>query len=243
MSAKYILYNRLEDILCNVGTNCKLKINLNLYKNNVKTNEKEYYLKEVRYISPRDNQINKKIIRSLTDGYLSLENTNSQESKVYIILTGKDLEYIRIFLFPKLEYIVQNYNKIFELRKDNKIYINENFEKLIEIQLPSSKCILWFKPGLFKKINEEIIPCLEMYMNSQYIMTSISFPNLYEFMYILRTIQIQTYLSSMLSYLEKPTTEELEHENAILYFNYQQSLENKENKGFFAQQLQERKNK
>lgn len=241
---KYILYNRLEDILCFVGTNARLKINLNLYKNNIRTNEREYYLKEIRYIG-RNNIVSKKIIRTMSDGYLSLENLNQKEDRIYIVMTGKDLEYIRIFLLPKLEFLIQNYNQIFELREDKRIYINENYSNPIQIQLPTSQCILWFKPGIYVKMHtEESIPCIEMYMNSQYIMSSISFPNLYEFIYILRTLQIQTYLSSMLSYLDKPSTEELEQENAIFYYtNLSQQNYIDNTKGFFAKQLQERKNK
>lgn len=237
---KYILYNRLEDILCNVGNNARLKINLNLYRLHSKLNEKEYYLKEIVYTGNKDGQINKKILRTMTDGYLSLENTNLKESKVYIILTGKDLEYMRIFLFPKLEYIIQNYNQIFEIRKDNKIYINNAFNNPIEMKSPTEQYTLWFKPGIYTKINDETIPCLELYMNSQYVMTSVPFSNLYEFMYILRTIQIQTYLSAMLSYLEKPSLEELEHENAVLYYNYNNN-QRSNNMGFFEKQLMEKK--
>lgn len=242
IDAKYILYNRLEDILCNVGNNARLKINLNLYKTYTKTNQREYYLKEIVYIGNKDNQLNRKIVRTMSDGYLSLENLSTKEQKVYIILSGKDLEYMRIFLLPKLEYLIQNYNNIYEIRKDGKLYINHNFENPIELESPTKNYILWFKPGIYVKINEETVPCIDLYMNSQYVMTSILFPNLYEFMYIIRTLQIHTYLSSMLSYLEKPSIEELEHENSILYYQQVERIAT-ETKGFFTKQMEERQNK
>lgn len=236
-----ILYNRLEDILCNVGNNARLKINLNLYKTYVKDNKKDYYLKEIVYIENKENTINRKIVRTMTDGYLSLENTNVKEQKVYIMLFGKDLEYMRIFLLPKLEFLIQNYNQIYEIRKDNKIYINNNFNNPIELQSPTGHYTLWFKPGVYIKSNDESIPCIELYMNSQHTMTSISFPNLYEFMYIIRTIQLQTYFSSMLAYLKKPDLNILQEQNSVIYYSYNKPQLQKP-QGFFEKQLQERKN-
>lgn len=233
---EYITYNRLEDIICFVGNNARLKINLNLYKTHIKDNRKEYYLKEIVYTENRENSLSRKIVRTMTDGYLSLENLNTKEQKVYIMLSGKDLEYMRIFLLPKLEYLIQNYNQIYEIRKDNKIYINQKFNNPIELQSPTGQYILWFKPGIYIKMNDESVPCIELYMNSQHTMTSITFPNLYEFMYIIRTIQLQTYFSSMLAYLDKPSINMLQEQNSLIYYSYNKPQLQKP-QGFFDKQL------
>ena len=56
-----------------------------------------------------------------------------------------------------------------------------------------------------KLYNDEMLPCIDLYLNSSSDnVVSLSFPQLYEFMYLIRTFQIHQYAVAMLNYLGRP---------------------------------------
>lgn len=194
------MYSKVQDNLFILGNNVIVKMNLILYSNSEKYGRR-YYYKEVQYVSKEAGAQTKKILREY-DAYVSMENMKPVDNiKEFIIIRGKDIELMRMFLLPRLEELILKSNEIYQVR-GNKLYVSDKF-KPIECEVGLSKSLI-FVPGIHKSYTEEVSPCLNMYLNGSTNMVSLSFNQVYEFMYFIRTFQIHLYGSSMLSYIGRP---------------------------------------
>lgn len=201
-TAELLLYNRLVDDLMFLGNNAILRMNALLYSNaKGANNRRDYYYRETQYVDKNGLLVRK--VNRFIDSFLTIENLKLVgHDKEYIVIRGRDLELMRIFLLPKLESIVQNFGDVFQVRGGH-LYVNEKI-KPIEVEVGSREKILWFKPGAHKLYNDEVVPAMELYLNSPTNMSVMSFPCVYGLMYIIRTFQIHTYASSMLAFLGHP---------------------------------------
>lgn len=201
-TAELLLYHRLVDDLMLLGNNAILRMNALLYSNTKgPNNRRDYYYRETQYVD-KNGLLVRKINRSI-DCFLSIENLKAVgHDKEYIVIRGRDLELMRIFLLPKLESIVQNFGNVFQVRGGH-LYVNEKI-KPIEVEVGSREKILWFKPGAHKLYNDEVVPAMELYLNSPNNISVMNFQSVYGLMYIIRTFQIHTYAANMLTYFGHP---------------------------------------
>lgn len=214
------MYNKIQDRLMYLGNNAVLSIVIMLYSEHEKYGRR-YYYKETKYLSNKTNMPTKKMSREF-DSFLVLENLKPVGNvKEFITIRGKDLELMRMFLLPKLEYIIQNFDSIYEMR-DGKMYVTDNIQPF-EIDVGASKSLL-FVPGIRKMYSEELQPCIDMYFNGNTAnMVYLSYAQVYEFMYLIRTFQIHQYAATMLNYLGRPpagtnlydVTESQEYDNVV----------------------------
>ena len=245
--AEMLLYNRLVDDLMFLGSNAILRMNVLLYQNGRGANQRSYYYKETQYIDKNGLLVRK--AQRMIDSYLTIENLKPVgNDREYIVLKGRDLELMRIFLLPKLETIVQNFGEVYQVRNGH-LYVNENI-KAIEVEIAAREKILWFKPGAHKLFSDEVIPAMELYLNSPNNMTVMTFQTVYELMYFIRTFQIHQYAATMLAYYNTPPMGlnmydmSLNQEvNAISGYQYEEPehLKVKRNtNGFFQKEIQKR---
>ena len=199
------LYSKIQDQLMILGNNQNIvSLSVSVVLLSSRNNRNEYYYKEFQYISEKLNCETRKIRREF-DCFLHLENIKPMgDYREYIVIRAKDLELCRLYLLPKLENLIRNFDQIYQTR-GNKIYITNYIPPfMIEV---GSKSLL-FQPGLNKTFTDELRPVVDMFMNSRKDnQVSISFDQLYGLMYILRTFDLYGYASSMLSYMGRPPTE------------------------------------
>lgn len=195
------VYNKIQDRLMYLGNNAIINMVIMLYSENEKYGRR-YYYREVKYNSNSINVPIKKISREF-DAYITLENLKPVNGiKEFIIIRGRDLELMRMSLLPKFENMIQNFDSIFELRK-GKMYVTDKV-KPFAVDIGATKSLL-FVPGMRKLYNDEMLPCIDLYLNSSSDnVVSLTFPQLYEFMYLIRTFQIHQYAVAMLNYLGRP---------------------------------------
>lgn len=200
--AEMLLYNRLVDDLMFLGNNAILRMNALLYSNaKGPNNRRDWYYREVQYVDKNGLMV-RKLTRSI-DAFLTIENLKPVgNDREYIVIRGRDLELMRIFLLPRLETIVQNFGDVFQVR-GGRLYVNEKV-KAIEVEVGSREKLLWFKPGIHRLYNDEVVPAMELYLNSPQNVTIMSFQSVYGLMYLIRTFQIQQYAASMVSYFGSP---------------------------------------
>jgi hypothetical protein len=245
-----LVYSTLQDTLVILGSNAILKMNVLLYREG-KNNQRQYFYSEAQYMDK--NGYLSRMMRRNINTFLTLENIAAVNGvREYIVIRGRDLELLRMFLLPKLETIIQNFNEIFEMR-DNKLYLND-IVKPIEITFSSREKTIWLKPGLHKLYSDEVVPCIELYLNSINNMSVLNFSMIYEFMYIIRTFDIYGYASNMISYFGIPpigynlydrTANQIEQieENKTYNYETQKPLKLKERKkGFFETEIERRNN-
>lgn len=194
------MYNKVQDRIMMMGNNAFLNMNLMLYSDSEKYGRR-YYYKEFKYVSEKAGGEVKKLLREY-DAYMSLENIKPVNNiKEFIVIRGRDLELMRMALLPKLESIIQNFDTIYEMR-GKKMYISDSIKPF---QIDVNNKPLIFLPGIRKMYTEELLPCVDVYLNGNpENVVSMSFNQVYEFMYIVRTFQIQLYAASMLAYLGRP---------------------------------------
>jgi hypothetical protein len=198
--AENLLYNKFTDNLLYLGSNALLSMNVVLYKYSNDGSNRDYFYREVQYLDKFGN-VCRKGTRNI-DAFLTISNLTAVGGyKESIIVRGRDLEMLRVFLIPKLETIIQNFQEVFQYRENNKLYVNETI-KPISIDMSGNKYLV-FKPGVHKLYSEKVIPCMEMYLNSPDNISVLTFQTVYDFMYIIRTFQIQNYASNMLAYYTK----------------------------------------
>lgn len=198
------LYSKIQDQLMILGNNQNIvSLSVSVVLLSSRNNRNEYYYKEFQYISEKLNCETRKIRREF-DCFLHLENVKPMgDYREYIVIRAKDLELCRLYLLPKLEDLIKNFDQIYQVQ-GNKIHVAEYRPFMIEV---GSKSLL-FQPGLNKTFTDEIRPVVDMFMNSRKEnQVSISFDQLYGLMYILRTFDLYGYASSMLSYMGRPPTE------------------------------------
>lgn len=199
---QYGIYTKLQDKLMYLGRNAILNMNTMLYSDSEKYGRR-YYYKEIQYASEKAGCEVKKIVRDF-DAYLSIENIKPVNGvKEFITIRARDLELMRYFLIPKFEDIIKNFNKIYEMR-DKKMYVNKITPFEVDVG-PGGRKPLIFVPGIHKTYTEDLEPCIDMYINGNHDnIASLSFNQVYEFMYLIRTFQIHLYASTMLSYMGRP---------------------------------------
>lgn len=247
--AESLLYNRLVDDLMFLGSNAILRMNAMLYSNaRGANNRRDYYYREVQYVD-KNGLLVRKMTRSI-DAFLTIENLKPVgNTREYIVIRGRDLELMRIFLIPKFESIVQNFGDVFQLRGGH-LYVNEKI-KAIEVEVGSREKLLWFKPGVHKLYNDQVVPAMELYLNSPTNVTIMSFQNVYELVYLIRTFQIQQYAASMLAYFGCPpmglnlydmtTNQEVNGLDGYKYEEPEQlKLKRQNSGGFFGNELKKR---
>jgi len=248
--SELLLYNRLQDDLMFLGNNAVVRMNIALYR--LKDhNQREYYYGETQYVD-KNGYLTRRMTRRI-DPFLSIESMKNDAAgnREYFVLRGKDIEFLRLFVIPKLEYIVTHFTEVFEAR-DGKIYINDADKHSIQVDLNYGKFMV-FKPGVRKMYNDELQPVIDVYLNNTTTMTSMTIAQACEFMYLIRTIQIHQYAASMLAFFDRPPmglnmkdislNQEL---NGIEQFKYIESPEltrrRKEKGGFFNREIKRREN-
>lgn len=197
--AETLLYNRIQDDLLILGTNAIVKMNLIFYR--TKEDRRDFYYREVQYVDKHGNLV-RKMARNLLESFISIENLkpmNNEGFREFIVLRGRDLEFFRIYLLPKLEYIVTHTEEIYEVR-DGNMYVNEKGAS-IKIELNNREKFLVFKPAAHKMYNDEMMPCIEIYLNNPYNNTIVSLAGILDFMHFIRNFNIQMYAATMMSYV------------------------------------------
>lgn len=198
------IYNRIQDTLMFLGNNenmvCISSI-LSYYIKNKKKEKYDYFYSEVQYFSENMNCETKKIRRNY-DCYLMMENVRPIGTyRETIILRGKDLELLYTTLLPKFEFIISNFDKIYQ-GVDNKMRVTDFIKPfMIEIGIKS----LIFQPGINKTFTEELKPSIEMYLNgNKDNKICMSFDQVYGFMYLIRRFNLYSYAASMLNFIGRP---------------------------------------
>lgn len=201
---EYFLYNKIQDRIMFLDNNCIINANLILYSNSEKYGRRSYY-KEIEYNDKNDNYVRK--INRDHDCYLTIENIKAVNgTKEFIIIRGRDLEFLRIILLPYLNSYLDNINSIYK-KRDGKMYIDDSsLGGQRKFMLISNTNILCFSPGVRKNMyDDEYEQCIDMTINDNINnIIKISQSSLYELIYLIRTFQIQLYGASMLNYLTRP---------------------------------------
>lgn len=198
------LYSRIQDRLLLMGNYeniVVLNANLILYTEDKKRNKTNYYYTEIGYYSEKFGNETKKIKRD-PDMFLSLENTSPIGSyREFITIRPKDLEFMYLHLIPYFEEVIREFDTIFQTR-DGKLYVTE---KARSIMVDIGTKSLVFRPGINKTFTEEFKPTLEMFMNAKEDnKVSLSFDQVYGFMYIIRRFNLYEYAAAMMNYIGRP---------------------------------------
>jgi hypothetical protein len=187
-------YDKIEDIIMNLGNNAIVKIVIILYHYNRK-NEKEFYLKENEYINKHGEKACK-IIRNI-ESYLAIESKVSS-SKQYVILGGQNIESFKINTLPSVEVCLRSLNVIYERIGDTNSFKQIHEVKRFKIDALNNQYIeLEF--GLKKYYSDDFVPCIIMYMNNESSYSIIPIQDFYNFLYLIKTIQLQTYTLGVLN--------------------------------------------
>ena len=197
-----LLYTKMQDHIMFLGPNATMNMNVSLYIP-VKACEgytKKYYYREVQY-TDNEGFKKRKIIRGF-DCFLTIENLrrNKSDFRESVMLNAGHLEMLRLSLLPKLEDFVLYPENTYESRK-GKLYAKKS--EGVTIDLPGNKYII-FSPGLHKYYNEEVQPCLDLYLNNKNNIISMSFQKVLEFMNLIRTFQIYNYACTMINAMPTP---------------------------------------
>ena len=202
---RFGMYSKMQDQLMLLGNSdnlVSLSITLNLYSINPKTKNTSYYYQEVQYVSERLNQETRKIRRNY-DVYLQLENVKPIGNyREFIIMRGKDIEFCRWNLIPKFKELIENFDEIYQKTDSGKLQVTDYMKPfMIDI---GQKCLV-FRPGINKSFTEELVPTVDIFLNAkENNKVSMTFEQMYGLIYILRTIDIYTYASNMLAFLQRP---------------------------------------
>ena len=202
MKEVVLLYNKIQDKIMFLGMNAILKMNVVLYTGGFMdpNKGKKYYYGEVKYTD--DEGINRKKINRTFDAFLTIENIKQTEggNKESVIIRGAQLELMRLTLLPKLEKMILEPETIFESR-NNKLYVKEAPATTIEC---SNNKFLVFAPGIHKLYNEDLQPCLDMYLNNEMNINSMSFNTVLQLINFIRTFSIYQYACTMVNFLPRP---------------------------------------
>lgn len=213
----YGKYKKIQDTIMYLGMGSNynyitVSINVLLYKNTNKSYNTKWYYKEIEYLEQDSRLEVKKISRDI-DVFLALEvgrsnkafnKTNNQNlRKEFIILRNGDLEMIDITLRPYILGYMNSIKDIYIKKGDGKTYIKEDKIGRYDLRLGNSSITI--RPGLYLTIDDELKPCLDMTINNQnYTLSKLNIQNILSLLNISRTICLQTYASSVLSYFGKP---------------------------------------
>ena len=198
------LYSRIQDHLMFLGNNENMvvvSVILILYQKNRKRDNYEYFHSEVQYFSETMLCETRKIKRN-NDCYILMENARPIGTyREVVTLRAKDLELMYLTLLPKFEYIIANFDKIYQGIGD-KMQVT-NFVKPFMIEIGNKSLI--FQPGINKTFTDELAPAIDMFMNGkEENRVSMSFNQVYSFMYLIRRFNIFEYSANMMNYLGRP---------------------------------------
>lgn len=160
---RFMLYNKISDPIMYLGSNGIIRMNLNLYSNSERYGRR-YYYSEIGYTAS-DGYESRKISRDF-DSYLSIENLKPiNGKKAFIIVRSGDLEKMRLFIGPKLEYWATHCNELFEVRSNGKLYRKTppKIPKMPEINENDSEEEKKKKKKEIKKIQEIYGPLYEQW--------------------------------------------------------------------------------
>ena len=192
-------YEKICDRIMFLSKDAVINMNTILYSYSEKWGRR-YYYSEVQYPSTKAGIQVKKMKRDF-DCYLSLESLKViNRRREFIFIRAKDLQLLKMTLVPKLKDIIEKFNQIYEQDPDGKIRVNKY--PAFEIELGAKVIIV--APGVHKFYNDELAPAVDMFLNSQDNIISLSFSKVYELIYVLETFQLHLYASSMISYLGRP---------------------------------------
>ena len=199
------LYNKIQDnlmVLGNYENSASISSILSFYIKNRKKNDYDYYYSEVQYFSESLHAETKKIKRNY-DCYLLLENTKPIGTyRETIVLRGKDLELLYLTLLPKFENIIGDFDNIYQMRGDKLIIDKVIKPFMVEV---SYKKNLIFQPGINKTFTEELKPTIDMFLNGNTDnKISMSFDQVYDFMYLIRRFNLYSYAATMLNFIGRP---------------------------------------
>lgn len=197
---EFSMYTKIQDKLMMIGNNAIMYMNLILYSNSEKYGRR-YYYKETQYIDRSTNPV-RKIVRDY-DAYLSIENIKpiNDNYKEFICLRGKDIEYFNLMIRPYILSLLRNdNNEFFEERSENKWLCNNNKGVSFDV---GTKIII-FKPEVSVLSETYTVPSLAMYLNDANNKNVLYLNQIYEFLYILRNLNLFEYASSMLAYMGRP---------------------------------------
>ena len=229
------IYDKIQDKLMFLGANAILNINLLLYSYSEKYG-RQYYYREMQYISEKAGKPVRKISRDY-DIYLSIENIKPINGyKEFIAIRAKDIEFMRMTLLPRLKSIIEHFDEVYQNR-GNKLYVSDTI-KPFEIDMGTK--ILIFAPGLYKSYNEEVTPCIDIFLNgSKDNVVNMSFNKVYELMYLIESIQLHNYAASMLSYLGRPPMEtnmiDMTHLQEPIFVEENEPIRQNQAKPFYRQ--------
>lgn len=202
MKEVVLLYNKIQDKIMFLGMNAILKMNVVLYTGGYMdpNKGKKYYYGEVKYTD--DEGLNRKKINRNFDAYLTIENVKPTEAgaKETIIIRGAQLELMRLTLLPILEKIVLQPELFYESR-NKKLYLGEAPATTIEC---GNNKFLLFAPGIHKLYNEDLQPCVDLYLSNETNISSMSFNTVLQFMNFIRTFSIYQYACTMINFLPRP---------------------------------------
>lgn len=198
------LYSRIQDhlmFLGNYDNMVAISVILILYQKNRKRESYDYFHSEVQYFSETMCCETRKIKRS-NDCYILMENARPIGTyREVVTLRAKDLELMYLTLLPKFEYIIANFDKIYQGVGDKMQVTNFIKPFMIEIGMKS----LIFQPGINKTFTDELAPTIDMFMNgNESNKISMSFNQVYSFMYLIRRFNLFEYAANMMNYLGRP---------------------------------------
>lgn len=248
---EYLLYSKLQDTIGFLGNNAIININVSLYVDRKDNGNREYYRREVQYFD-KNGELCRKISRSINT-YISIE-TRSTPRKV-VVIRPNTFEFLRIQLLSWFETILSRLNEIYIIR-DKKLYkVQPPSPELSPRQIDvTDDCSLGFDFGIWSKNENEVIPVLDVYLGDIYNKTQVPYPDLYAFIHLLRTFNIQQYAANMISSFEQ---QQIIHGlnmydvtmqqdlNVLTKYKYEEpeSIKNQRNnakKGFFDMEIERR---
>lgn len=250
--AEYLLYSKIQDNLMFLGHNAILKMNVLLYKTNrrgVNNTDRSYFYSETQYLDMNGNLA--RGIKRNYNAFLTLENLKpgGDGIKQSIVIHANDLELMRMMLIPKLEHYIFMSENIFEYR-DNKLYINDNVVKPIQIDVGNGA--IWFKPAIHVNYDGSAMRAVNMYINSIKNVNTLTFKELFSFIYVIRSFDLFNYASNMLAYLGRApmgmnmydcTSEQVLTPSTGFQYNEPEYLKKKrsDNAGFFNTEINRKK--
>ena len=202
---EYGLYSRIQDHILFLGNGenaVTISCIVLLYVNNKKRNNFDYFHTEIQYFSENMCCETRKIRRNF-ESYLLMDNTKPIGGyRDSIVFKAKDLELMYLTLLPKFEYVITNFDKIYQGVGD-KVQVTD-FIKPFMIEIGNGKSLI-FRPGINKVFTEELVPTIDMYINgNQDNKVSMSFNQVYSFMYFIRRFNLFDYTSNMVNYISRP---------------------------------------
>lgn len=197
------LYSKITDDMMLLGTNMIVRMNVILYSNSEKYGRK-YYYREVQYLDRTMEIPTRKISRSF-EAFLSIENLKAVNThKEFFVIRGRDIEFMRLILIPTLENMLTTYNEMYEFRK-GKLYLTNPKVANVNLGTEEFPKVLTFRPAIRKLYSDKLEPVLMVMINNDEQTASyVSYSTMFGFLYLIRTLQLDTYGAIMINSLGRP---------------------------------------